>query len=182
VSAFRQVVGADEPAPRAVAFPPSIFDITWASRPRTPTTIGLRVPSDHAVSCARANAANFAVELHPSEDAEGIRVATYEDAFLRELCAAAMCRPENVREPWFGTPEDDVRTKLTSDGAKAIWHEVERLNAETSPTQHGATDDEMRRLAAVLAEPELIEALPAERAKRVRRFAAFIVDELEGAG
>jgi hypothetical protein len=181
MSAFAAQRAAFRTPARTKDFPPSIFMDAWQARPTKPTTIGLRVPSDYEYTLARANAAQMAAELHPNEASDG-RIDTFNDALVRELCAAGMCSPTNVFEPFFPTPEDDVRTKLTSEGAKSVWQEIERLAFETSPVHREADDEEMALVSAALVTPEIIDGMPAFRAKRIRRLIAFVLDELETLG
>jgi len=162
---------------RVQTYPSSIFADTWAGRPTSDVAVGLRVPSDHQVSLARANAARLAVELHPRPEDVELRVASMNDALMREVCAMVMCDANNAHEPYFRAQEDDVATKLTSEGVKRIFDDFERLVLETSPVHREIEDDEIDLLAARLT-PEALAVMTTSRARRARRLMSFLLDEL----
>jgi len=179
MSGFSQVRLDNRKPPRIIVFPPTIFSDTWKSRPTADVAIGIRVPGDYDVSCARANAARIAWDLHPLEADVSGRMDAMNDAIMREFCSLGMCSANDVYQAYFPDQEDDVRMKLTTEGAKRIFDEVEQLQIETSPVHREADDDECVLLAGALTvASETIDALPAFKAKRIRRLVAFLHDEL----
>jgi hypothetical protein len=180
-SAFQRARAKLPPKPsEVIALPPSVFAETWDDRPTEPVRVGLRIPSDYEVSCARAEAAKTAVELHPKDGDDEVRSHAMTDAFMRETCAVVMCDPNDVRSRYWPRAEDDVKTKLTSAGAQFIFDAFERHRIAQSPVHREASDDEVLELVDLLSEPAVLSELDAARAKRARRFIAFIVDELRG--
>jgi len=179
VPGFREARAAlGKKPPRVVVFPPTIFADTWAAKPTDDVAIGLRIPSDYDVSCARANAAQRVADLHAEGDDRSVWIDAMNDAVFREVCALAMTDPNNVAERYFPLQDDDVYRRLSSEGVKRVFDEVERLAIETSPVHVEATDDEVSLLAELLITPEAIDVLPTFKAKRARRLLKFLLDEL----
>jgi hypothetical protein len=177
MAGFRTLVREAQKPPRVIVFPPTIFKSAWAERPTSDVAIGIRLPSDYEVTLARANAADLAIRLHGEKDYEG-RVAAMADGVMREFCALAMCDPNDVSQSYFDLPEDECRQKLTPEGAKCIFDEIERLQIETSPVHREADDDEMATLGEVLCEEVPLATLSAVQASRARRLIAFLYDEI----
>jgi hypothetical protein len=164
--------------PRVVVFSPSTWADTWPERPTGNEAIGLRVPSDHEVSCARAEAARVAWKLHPKADDLLGRIAAHNDALLRELCCLGMCDPNDVTRPYFKSGIDDANQALSSHGAKAVFDALEKLQLETSPVYREASDDELLELARYA---EFLPLVEPDRRGRLRRLVAHCFDELKRA-
>lgn len=181
-SALRDLAEPDKkiPAPRVVTLKPSEWAHDYEGRPDGSVAFGVRVITDADVQTARAEAAKLAIELHP-EDGEG-RLEAYNDALLRWAVARGLCDPNDVTSPhpYLPLPEDMVRVAFPQTTIRRLFDEIERLQIETSQIFPEATDDELGELAELLSVDAPFGDLPEPRARRARRFARFILDELQG--
>ena len=187
MSTFSQIskpaagAGADEArwlAPRVIDVPPEAFASDWLERPQEPVQIGLRLVPDHDKQVARAEAAKYAAQMHPSADDVENTVDCFNDALLRWLIARATCQPHDVREPWFQMAEDTVRIALSTEGVKMLAHEIEMLELEMSPLYKPATDDEVADLAALLQQGAPWGQMSPAEQRGTRRLLAVVLERL----
>lgn len=134
---------------KVIEVKPEAFATTWDKRPQITVEVGLRLVADEDLQTARAEAVKFALEMHSRDDDDELN-ACFNDALLRWRIAKTCCSPEDSRRPFFDYAEDTVREALTTEGVKALAHEIELFETETSPLYQPATDDELLDLATIL--------------------------------
>lgn len=159
----------------------------WASspggRPRFQVTVGLRRLSDADMQSARAQAAEKAHKDYACRACKEItsavdQIDAFNDALMHIAIGRAATQPTDVSVPYFEREEDDVRARMTPEGARFVWDAIERLHIGDSPVVHAATDDEILSLSLAFAAPDALRGLSVARALRIRKLATFIADEL----
>lgn len=177
-------VAAQKPS-AFVVVPPTAFRADWDARPRDKVAVGLRLISAADVETARAVARKTANDAHPDTNTSAdhdlrLWADAYNDALLAHIVACGTCDPNDTMEPWplvKAAPEDMVREYVTPDGLRLIYDAWERMRIASDPTQAEATDEDVARLPALLAERS--ESLGRVKRMRVRRLLAFVLSELE---
>lgn len=150
---------------RVVRLTPEDFATSWKSRPDAGVAVGLRMLSDQDENNARS-AALDAVEHPPLATSE------FNDALVAGIVGAAVCDPNDAsRDPEaLPCPRDMVRRALTASAIRRLYHEVDAMVAECSPSSRAATDDEIDDLVLLLEDHEVTP--------RARRLLAVVLDEL----
>ena len=150
---------------RVVRLTPDDFATTWRSKPAAGVAVGLRMISDRDENTARSAA--LAVVEHPS-----LSVAEFNDALVAGIVGAAVCDPNDAsRDPEpIPCPRDMVRVALSSAAIRRLYHEVDAMVAECSPSSRAATDEEIDDLVLLLEDHEVTP--------RARRLLAAVLDEL----
>jgi hypothetical protein len=171
------------PPPSFVLVPASAFTVEWEARPREEQAVGLRLVSQSDIETARAQARERAMEAVPdvtdySQDQQAW-IDAFNDALMGHIVAMAMCDPNDVEKPWAvikAAPEDIVRRFMTPGAIKHVYDAWERMRIGLDPVHPEATDEDIARLPALMAECDT--KLSTVRAARVRRLLAFVLEEL----
>jgi hypothetical protein len=166
-----------------VVLEPSDFGDEWQGRPKGPVALGLRrlsaAQDQGAQEMARRDLLERPEDAAPLTEDE--RVDLYNEFVIVRFVARALCDPNDARKPCdlFAAPDVEIPKALRSETIKRLWHTLEREVVGTSPVYREATDDEMVELSqACAAGAEWALGLPPSREARVRRFAAFLLDEM----
>lgn len=167
----------DTVPPQTVVLEPHDFASEWEGRPVSSVAIGLRLVPNGVDETARAQAAQYAWELHPNRDDVEERGNTFSDAVVRWLVAKCTCLPNSVDQPYFEMAEDTVKVALTSRGIRKIWDAYEQMLIEMGGLDGPISDPDLERLQALLASNALA-MLPPNREVRARKLLAFVLSEL----
>jgi hypothetical protein len=162
--------------PRVIELPVSAWSADRPDRPMSPVSIGLRVPSDDDTEAAKDEAMQR-VALLPSGVDPSDRIDAFNDALVANLVAAATCIPTDVTQRFFGMGEDEISIRLTTDGIKRLWQEIEMLRTAENPGMPEAGDEEFSHLIA-LWERDAVTLLPPEEAKQCRRLVEHVRQRL----
>lgn len=162
--------------PRVIMLPPSAWADHRTDKPREPVAIGIRLISEEDVQIARATAARIAVEL-VTVGGEDDRVAAYNDALCRVAAASGTCAPHDSEQAHFPLGELEIRERLTPEGVRRLYQEVEALHIASNPSLPEIDDEGLAHLFALL-DRNAIDALPREEALRVRRLLELCRSEL----
>lgn len=158
---------ADARVPKVIALPPSAWADSREDKPREPVKIGIRLISDEDTQIARSAAAKIAVEF-VATGSEDDRIAAYNDALMRVAAEHGTCSPTNAEEPFFMMGELEIRQRLTPEGVRRIWHEIEALHAALNPSVAEIDDEGLAHLFALLHRDGL-DRLDKSDASLVRR-------------
>ncbi len=153
--------------PRVISLPPSAWADSREDKPREPVRIGIRLISDEDTQIARSTAAKIAVELVPV-GGEDDRIAAYNDALMRVATEHGTCSPTNAEDPYFVMGELEIRQRLTPEGVRRVWHEIEALHASSNPSVSEIDDEGLAHLFALL-DRGVLDSLEKSDAARVRR-------------
>jgi hypothetical protein len=153
--------------PRVIALPPSAWADHRDDKPREPVRIGIRLISEEDTQIARSEAAKVAVEIVPVGD-EDDRIAAYNDALMRFAAERGTCSPTNAEDPYFVMGEMEIRERLTPEGVRRLWHEIEGLHVASNPSVSEIDDEGLAELFALLHHGAL-DRLEKSDASRVRR-------------
>lgn len=162
--------------PRVLSLPPSAWADSRSDKPREPVTIGIRLLSEEDVQVARSSAAKIAVELVPV-GTEDDRIAAYNDALMRFAAERGTCSPTDAEMPHFPMGELEIRERMTPEGVRRIWHEIEALHLASNPSLPEIDDEGLAHLFAVIHRDALARMSTAD-ASRVRRLLELCRSEL----
>lgn len=165
--------------PAMLVLTPSFFATEWPGRPDENVCIGLRIVPENEKGIARSEAAREAWNLHPRDEDRDNRIDAMNDILMRWIIARSACDPndaDRAPELWAAAPEDLVKEALSTEGTKAIFDAIDRLEIENSPVVREATDEEIDEVL-VVSRAALAEMSPT-KAKRVRRLLGVCLDEL----
>lgn len=172
--------------PRLLSLPPGAWADSRSDKPREPVTIGIRLLSEEDVQVARSSAAKIAVELVPV-GTEDDRIAAYNDALMRFAAERGTCSPTDAETPHFAMGELEIRERMTPEGVRRIWHEIEALHLVSNPSLAEIDDDGLAHLFA-LVHRDALSSLNRSDAARLRRLLELCraelaeVDPLEAVG
>lgn len=177
MSTYSQVREQHREAPKVVPLTPACFQDEWPKKPSETMECGLRVLAEGDVERARIAALEWAQRVIgiPGE----IRIEAYNDAVMRMILCRAMCMPHDVRESFFDLPEEDIQAALTEDGVKFLWIQYDILKLEVCDYNNEATEDDLTDLSLLILDQDVWEKLSPAKAKRLRRIAKHLLDELE---
>lgn len=180
MSAFKDLIASTGRKPDIVVdFPTNGWADEYEERARDVVVMGLRRLPQREIDTARAEAARHAWQMHPVRDDEDARIECYNDALIRWAIGRALCRPDDAHLPWFeGGQEDVVAEAFNVHGLRYIWHHLEFLSAQHSPSVREATDEDVQRLAKRVADGG-ISSLGRKSQGLVRRYIGAALDELE---
>jgi hypothetical protein len=164
------VTSTKRAALRVVRLEPADWADTWEDKPREGVAVGLRLVSDEEESFARKRASEAKGEvaaLLPSVDA-------YNDALVAGIVGAALCSPNDVaRDPGcLPIPVETARQALTSRALRRLYHELDAVASEASPSARHIEDEELVALVELLTDDE------PKLTNRARRLLAAVLDEL----
>lgn len=176
------VAAVRKPPPATIVLTPGEWATSWDGRPDRDVCFGLRLPSDQDESNARHDAADRAAEKFRGTDDLDSAEAEWNDAVMAALVGSCVCDPNDHRnDPEQLThPIDSIRLALRSETIRRIYHHVERLKVEQSPSSIEADDADIGALGDFLLEYGCPPWLDEMAAQRVRRHARYILDEIEG--
>jgi hypothetical protein len=177
MTTFSSANNGPRPAPKVIELPPSAFADDWDNRPSEPMRVGLRLIAEGDIERARASALVRAQETIAEGGQD--RVDAFNDAIMRLVIARATCMPDDVREPFFNLPEEDVQAALTTDAVKLLWHEYDVLKVESCTYLPEADEDDLVDLSVALLDQDAWGALTVEKSKRLRRIARHMLEELD---
>lgn len=163
--------------PKVVELPLSAWADGREDKPAAPIPIGLRLPSEDDVQRARDEASK-AIEEFASRGDTDDRVSAYNDALVRELVASSACQAADVTKPFFEMASLDVRRRLTPDGVKRLYQEIEALRTGCDPAMPELDPEGLAHLTAMLDRDVWKDHLPYEEAKRIRRLLEHARQEL----
>lgn len=163
------------PPPAQVLLPLEAFAETWKGRPNAPVLMGLRHVAMGVEETARAEAAKWAVEMHPTPGE--LQIESYNDFLMRWIISCAACHPSDLSRDFFAFAQDTVRDALTSQGVQLIWERYETMLLETSPLDAALEDEEVGELIALL-EADRLNGLTTSYARRVRRLLRSVLTDL----
>ncbi len=146
---LKQRPGTPLRPPRVVTIPPSAWASHRADRPAEPVQVGLRLISEEDTQYARGEAARIAAEYIQNAENEEERVAAFNDALIRVALGRALCQPHDVTQPYFLMGEDEIRVRLTSDGARRLYQELEALHVAESPAMPEIDEEGFAHLLAM---------------------------------
>lgn len=153
--------------------------IAWADiqgKPSSPLPIGLRVPS--AQQYRDAESAGFEAESFlDAADEEG-RVLAYNQALMVEALAVACCLAVDVMAPFFADGVLEIQRRLTPEGIRRLWQELEVLRISTTPGMPEATDEGFSHLIAIWERGIALDRMPTEEAKKMRRLIEFVRQQM----
>jgi hypothetical protein len=156
--------------------PPCVVELpksAWADGASAPIAIGLRLPAqndyEEAAREALAASAGFAAD-GDEED----RAAAYNNVLMREVLARATCLAVDYVQPFFASAGAlELGRRLTADGVRRLWQELELLIVSENPALPEATDEGMSHLIAIWDRGVALEKIPPEEARKIRRLIEF---------
>ena len=168
---------APKTAEKVVVLSPMHFAAEWPARPEADVAIGLRRLSERDVKVAKEMGRKI---IHRDHVRDGkivdldMAYESYNDELIRYLMARATVNPNDSALPYFQMAEDTIHQALTSEGVKKLWDAWTVLNLTGAAAQI-ATDDEVKRLARILKDPERMAALGAGQVEG-RKLVAYLLD------
>ena len=166
-----------------VVLEPSDFGDEWPDRPKTAVAIGMRRLSAFQEQGALEQVRRDIAER--PEDAPALApdelVETFNGALMVQLIGRALCDPNDASKPTdlFAAPTVQLPRALRRYTITRLWDTLEREVVGSSPVYREATDEEVSDLGKTFAAgADWAVGLPPAREARVRRFAAFILDEI----
>lgn len=163
MAAFAQVVKAIRAPGRTLLLEPWVFADEWDGKPKDAVCVGLRLMSETSKTVARGEAEKLADEFHPRGGPNWIDA--FNDALIRYVVALGICDPNDVSKPSTLLPyaEDQVRTALTSKGARLIFDALDQYEIETSEIEAMATDETIDELVSLLQQTKTEQLPPSLR-------------------
>ena len=154
---------------------PEGFADTWKQKPEAGAIIGLRHVASGVDETGRAEAAKYAVEMHPAD--RELQIEAFNDFLMRWIISYAACSPNDIAQNYWAMAQDTVRDALSSAGVRAIWDRYERMLIEESPLDPPLEDEEIGELTSLL-ESGTLEQMVTSQAKRSRKLLRFVLDDL----
>lgn len=170
--------GVSHKPPRVVELPPSAWSSTAKERPTTPVKIGLRLVSEDDRHQARETAID-AVGLEVTEVSD--RNDIFNSVLIRELVACGCCLALDERQPFFLSGGLEVAQRLTTDGVKRLWQELETLDIANRVAMPEANDEGFSHLVAMWDRGAAFEYMPPEVAASLRRTVEYVRQEMADA-
>ena len=176
--AHEKAHGVSHKPPRVVDLPLTAWAATNGERPSAVVPIGLRIPSEDDRQQARASAIDaIGLDVTDPED----RISIFNDALIRELLACACCLAIDERQPFFASGALEIAQRLTTEGVKRLWQELDTLDLATRVAVQEATDEGFSHLVAMWDRGSAFEYMPPEEAARMRRLVEFVRQEMADA-
>jgi len=157
---------------RVVQIPPTAWAEGHPEAPVTAVDVGLKLLSEQDVQEAKVTAARVIAELYGQVDDEESIVSGYNDALMRACVGRATCKPDSAATPFFELGEDEIRVKLTPEGIRGLYQEIEANHLALSPTLLEIDEDGRLELAAMLQRLDLWDFIPAEERPLLGRLLA----------
>lgn len=172
--------------PAAVTFriEPQHFADSWHNKPVDGILLGIRVPSESEVQGARTEAikaARNALVEDDDQDADSVRIQSFNDTLLALAVSSAICDPNDVASahPFFELADEMVPMALKPKTIQHIWDLTEQLHVKQSPVFAEITPEEEVRLIDMLSQDAPYAGVERVSAMKARRFLRFALDILE---
>ena len=180
-SDLQQQTQGEKPG-RVLTVPPTVWATTWDKKPAGNVAIGLRLLSEADLVTATAESVKEAARLFPNGGDDFIE--SRNGFLLRWMIARGICDPNNAEKPSEILPlaEDMVREALTDRGARWLYEEIERYDAEVSPIHRPITDDELRVLSQLLSVDDPFADFDPISELMCRRLLGHVLQELDEQG
>ena len=169
------------PPPLVAVLPPSGFADAWPDKPKEPVPIGIRLVASDDLRFARSEAARIACDLHPVDGDENNWRDAFNDTLMQLVVARATCQPHDVTRPFWDVPDENVKLALSSSGLAALWEAWDDLYRSSDALAPQASDDELGRLAELLADGSAWGRLDLAEAERTRRLLRHALATMEQA-
>lgn len=153
--------------PRVVELPVSAWAPNVTGCPSAPVPIGLFPPSEPTIEAARSNALQESA-IKAADGDEDDRTLAYNDCFIREVLGGSTCLAMDVTKPFFATPLE-MANRLTVEGLRRLWQELEVLRVSDSPGMPEIDDAGASHLDAMLVRGVAWEILEPEETRKIRR-------------
>lgn len=160
-----------------VKLAPDEFCARYARRPKSDVAIGVRPISerDSMTASAEAHKAAEKSELTGSALAE-----RYNELCACNALAFALTDPNNAGKAYFEGGGEEIARALLPRTIDRLLGELEMAIVASSPLRPEATEDDLAALRERLADAEAIARLPGPKARRVRQWLRFCLDEIDG--
>lgn len=162
--------------PKVISLPTSAWADSRSDKPRSPVEIGIRLLSEEDVQIARAEAAKLAVQI-VAVGTDDDRIVAYNDALMRFAAERGTCSPTDAEMPHFVMGELEIRERMTPEGVRRLWQEIEALHLSSNPSQEEIDDEGVAHLFALIHRDSL-SRLPKVDALRIRRLLELCRSEL----
>lgn len=169
---------------RVVTLPLTAWSETTKDRPAAPIDVGLRLPSELDIRRANQEGAEREEALGPSADPDD-RTREFNSGVMVSMIAACTSLAVDASLPFFESYLE-AEMRLSPDGVRLLWQELELLQISSSPALPELTDEGMSHLWAMWERGEALAIMPPEEAKKVRRALewarqqlAFVEEHLE---
>lgn len=165
--------------------PPKIIELplsAWAEAPNKPTTpmkMGLHPPSEDAQQRADIDALQEA-DIRAAGQPRDEWIRMYNDAVIREVLFVSVSLAVDVTKPFFESPLEITR-RLTTEGMRRLWQELEILRLGMSPALPEADDAGFAHLDAILIRGIAWQFVPPEEARMLRRLLEHCRQQLAAA-
>jgi hypothetical protein len=159
--------------PGAVTLPPGAWSDAREDKPLAPVEIGLRLLSELDITTCKERAEKRAALVSQHGEADD-KAAAYNQALMCAFAECGTCMPHDATQPYFIAGEDEIRHRLTWDGIRRIWHELEALRAANDPSIPELDDEGFAHLAAMHHRGICWQAMPPSEARRARRLLELV--------
>jgi hypothetical protein len=175
-SALLKQTKAAARAPRVISLGLGAWSDARADKPREPVSIGIRLLSEQDTQVVRSEAAKMAVELTPT-GTEDERVEAFNSALMCFAAEHGTCSPTDAEQPYFPMGALEIRERMTPEGVRRLWHEIEALHLASNPSLDEIDDEGLAHLFALLHR-DAVSLLPKTDAARIRRLLELVRSEL----
>lgn len=180
MAAFSQAVQQSNRRPLAVVtLGPADWSDTWPDRPATSVAVGLSSFSEaNALTCL-GESVKRADELLPrSSHFDADWLDARNESMMLWAVSCSMCDPNDPSQTFMTSQDNDsVAQAFRPETIRHLWDELERAMIARSPVRNPATDEELGALASLL-EAGTVGKLVGSQSVRIRKIAAFMLDEL----
>jgi hypothetical protein len=163
---------------------PTDFADEWAGRPKSGVAVGIRRLSAEqeqgALEQTRRDLLDRPEDAPPLAQDEAIE--QFNERLIVHLVGRALCDPNDARKPLdlFSAPDVEIPRALRRHTITRLWDTLEREVVGSSPVYREASDEEIAELGNICAVgPDWTLTCPPSRETRIRRFAAFLLDEID---
>jgi hypothetical protein len=160
---------------------PSAFSDDRADKPTQPVRVGVRLLSEQETQQAKGEAARVAWEFHEGHEDTEEQVNAYNDALMRVAVSYGITTDSRIDIPYFAMAELEVRQRLTPEGIRFLYHQIEQLHLAQSPVIAQAGQAEVSHLVALLERGKAWGHLEPEERARCARLLEYVRMQLEDA-
>ena len=175
-SALLKSTKAAARVPRVISLGLGAWSDARSDKPREPVSIGIRLLSEQDTQVIRAAAAKLAVELTPN-GTEDERIEAYNSSLMCLAAEHGTCSPTDAEQPLFPMGALEIRERMTPEGVRRLWHEIEALHVAANPSLDEINDEGLAHLFALL-DRGAVDKLEKPDAARVRRLLELCRSEL----
>lgn len=152
----------------------------YKDRPREVVVMGLKRLAERDLETARAEGARRAWQMHPEQGDLDCRIECYNDALIRWCVGRSLCMPDDASQPWFENQEDVIAEAFTAEGLRHVWDHLDMLAVSDCPVVHEASDEDVARLASLVADCALMK-LSVRDQSAARRYLGAVLEMIEPA-